>query len=465
MRSATSILELLHPTGAPAGTRVFGTACPPELAPSAETGHDADLVVFAPDGRERHAAWSPEAITVAATSVLRPGGVVAAIGGRRTRRALERRLGAHGLVPRFTLAHVPVGGATALVSTEGGAVRFARDGMGGRWARALSTPLVGPAVAVHGIATLVLTAPETPVAGWLHAGGESAFEGLVLRPSWRGLDGTATVTGVAGGRPVVIGKLGLGTDQTGLAEIVALRCLGPSARAAGALVPGVLGLATVGDRVAALLRPVPGHVVAARAHGRPDPKVAAERVAAWLGRWCSSTTTRASGSPAVAAEVDAPLAALEPELGPAYVDRVRRLAREARDRDQLLCARHGDLTLWNVTLAGDALGIIDWEGAATAALPLTDLPYLLVDAVAAEHRYVDRVDAYRACFTRTGSCREWADRITRQTAETAGVGLDELELATHACWLGHAADERRRGVVDGPFLGILRMHTQAQVSG
>lgn len=464
MRSAMSILELLHPDGAPAGARVFGTECPPRLAPSTEAAHDVDLVVLAPGRPERHAAWSPEAMTVAATSVLRPGGVVAAIGGLRTRRVLARRLERHGLVARLTLAHVAVGEATALVSTGVGAARFVRDGVGGRRARVLSAPFAGPAVAARGLATLVLAAPETPVAGWLRARGQPAFDGLVLRPSWRGPDGTATVTGVAGGRPVAVGKLGLGTEQTGLAELVALRYLGASARAAGALVPGILGLATLGDRIACLLEPVPGRVVAARVRGRTDARVTAERVAGWLARWSSATTIRAPASPAVAAEVDAPLAALEAELDPAYVDRVRRLAGAARAGEQLRCARHGDLTLWNVTLAGNALGIIDWEGAAPTALPLTDLPYLVVDAVAAEGGYGDRVDAYRACFAREGSRREWAGQLVRQTAATAGVGVDGLELSAHACWLGHAADERRRGVVDGPFLRILRMHTQTQVA-
>ena len=244
----------------------------------------------------------------------------------------------------------------------------------------------------------------------------------------------------------------------GEAESAALNRLGSAARSAGALVPEVLDQVEVGGRTAALLSVIPGRPAAAGLRGRVEPRSAARRVAAWLARWCSATRSNGDVSRAIRAEIQEPLRVLQVELPPMYVAEVGRLAAAWGGDPGSLCARHGDLTLWNVIASPAQIGIVDWEEARAEALPLTDLPYLLVDAVAAASGYRNRERAYAACFTSRGRRFSWASRIMEETARAAGFGRPELELAKHACWLGHAANERRRGVADGPFLRILRLH-------
>jgi hypothetical protein len=461
-----SPLELVLPSGAAESIRVLGSGCPDDLVPIARIAGpngDADLVVVAPHARDGRTASSADRLAREALLRLRPGGVAIVIGTSRIRRALERRLSAAGLVPRLTFAHTRIGAATGLASFEGGALEHADGHAPAVRARVSSTPLFGPRASRLGAGSLVLANGEIELAAWLRPSGTPPLEGLYLRPSWRGRHGTVTATGIAGGRPVVVGKLGLGTRSAGVGGIEgdALRRLGPSARAAGAVVPELLGLVDVGDRAASLLSPIPGRPLAERIRGRTRALAAAERVAAWLGAWCSTTYAKGSAASALAAEIEAPLTELESELGLAFLDDVRRLASAIRDDESSLCARHGDLTLWNILVGRGRIGVVDWESALENALPLSDLPYLLVDAVSAGDRYRARTRAFAACFLPGGDCASWASDLMARTATTAGVAQHELELATHACWLRHAADERRRGLADGPFLRILRLHAES----
>jgi len=459
MEARRSLLELVYPSGAPGRVCALGTGCPADLVPASTSDEAADLVVLAPGG-DATSARGVETMVREALARLQPGGVVAAVGFAHTRRSLARLLEAAGLRRRLTLVHVPRGETTMLVSVEGGALRVAAAAGEGRRARAMASPALGSLPRWFALATHVFSFADADVAGWLAAPGVPPLEGLVLRPSWRGAGGSAIATGTVGDRAVVVGKVGLDDDtaDVGRLEAGAIRELGPSARAAGARVPEVLGVVDLGRRAAAVLSVLEGAPVAARVRGRGSAIEVADRLAEWLERWGAATTVVSLPAGAIADEVLAPLAALQSELGQEPIERVRRLASEVAGREAPLTARHGDLTLWNVLDGRGALGIVDWEGAAARAFPLTDVPYLLVDAVAAERADGDRAGAYAACFSPGGSRAAWAAEITRRAAARLGVSDAVLELASHACWLGHAADERRREIVDGPFARVLRAH-------
>jgi hypothetical protein len=115
--------------------------------------------------------------------------------------------------------------------------------------------------------------------------------------------------------------------------------------------------------------------------------------------------------------------------------------------------------MWNVLLdRRGRLGIVDWEAAEEATLPLKDLFYAVTDAVAATGRYADRPGAVRECFSPGG--RHSATGARLQAAGQAAVEAppELVELSFHACWLGHADNERRSaGPLDPtPFRDIVQ---------
>jgi thiamine kinase-like enzyme len=118
-------------------------------------------------------------------------------------------------------------------------------------------------------------------------------------------------------------------------------------------------------------------------------------------------------------------------------------------------AAHNDLTTWNILLDGENMGIVDWEAAEREALPLVDLDYLVVDAVAAARR-IRRDIAFAACAG-SGPDAQLARRIRHELQSASGIDEDMAELARHACWLGHARNEAARAqpAAPRPFLSIL----------
>jgi thiamine kinase-like enzyme len=117
-----------------------------------------------------------------------------------------------------------------------------------------------------------------------------------------------------------------------------------------------------------------------------------------------------------------------------------------------LVAAHNDLTTANVLVdRGGRLGIVDWDTASARTLPLGDLLYLLADAEAAKHGFVDRPAAFRSVLDRP------AGPLERRFADTLGLDRDVGDLCFHACWLRHAANEALRTEDDTrPFLEIVR---------
>jgi aminoglycoside phosphotransferase (APT) family kinase protein len=121
-------------------------------------------------------------------------------------------------------------------------------------------------------------------------------------------------------------------------------------------------------------------------------------------------------------------------------------------------ATHNDLTMSNLLIRDDgSLGVLDWE-AARVGLPLGDLFYAAVDAVAALDHYADRVEAFRDCFEPRGRWRAPLDACESRLRDRLAVSAEVATFAFHAGWIQHAANEasKRRAEERRPFLEIVR---------
>jgi hypothetical protein len=108
----------------------------------------------------------------------------------------------------------------------------------------------------------------------------------------------------------------------------------------------------------------------------------------------------------------------------------------------------------NVLVAEDGIGIVDWEAAAPDCLPLGDVWYALVDALARARR-TSHADALAMLMTGDHGLPAHVADAPATLARTLGLTRDQALAAFHACWLGHAANELRRGQTGGPFLEIV----------
>src|SRR5207302_4534561 len=176
----------------------------------------------------------------------------------------------------------------------------------------------------------------------------------------------------------------------------------------------------------------------------------------WLTRWA---TTTAATTKLAAEVVDTlslgPLRALAGELPSRFVALIEAQAERLIGQPVQTTAAHNDLTMWNVMVREDgSIAVLDWENATSHALPLTDLFYAIVDAVAATYRYADRPAAFRSCFEQTGARAAWAGALVH--AQRRELGFDERLVATAfaSCWLRHAHSERQRRLEYG-FLALL----------
>ena len=121
--------------------------------------------------------------------------------------------------------------------------------------------------------------------------------------------------------------------------------------------------------------------------------------------------------------------------------------------------------MWNVVLARDHLGVLDWEEARPRDLPLGDLFYTMVDALAATTGYRDRVASFHTCFF--GSEKQEADALVGGLARRLGLSSSAVDpggTCFHLCWLRHARDEVLRSPAGpaGPFLQIVRQLAAAE---
>jgi hypothetical protein len=182
----------------------------------------------------------------------------------------------------------------------------------------------------------------------------------------------------------------------------------------------------------------------------------------WLERWNGLTRTLTCLSREFLQQtVLAPAERLARELacGPDYVSWLDGRCRALEGRTAALVASHGDLTMSNMLLAADGtLGIVDWEEASEASLPLQDFFYAALDGAAARRGYRDRSRAFDDCFRQGGSQAPLVERFATRLQHRLGLPDELAVLSFHACWLHHAANERRKRTPGEamPFLGFVK---------
>ena len=190
-----------------------------------------------------------------------------------------------------------------------------------------------------------------------------------------------------------------------------------------------------------------------------------EEVIRWLAEWQRLTVKPGRLDAALLErELLAPAETIAPELeaGRRFLDQVAARCAATEGSAAPLAAAHNDLTMWNVLIGRGGVGVVDWEVATEATLPLKDFFYASADAVAATDRYRDRPGAARACFDPEGRHTDWIRRLQSVVADATGTDFVLAELSFQATWIGHAANEVRTTEANAPrpFLDIARRLAQ-----
>jgi hypothetical protein len=459
-------LDMWHPTGAPERRLAIGS-----LAGESDATEGAvDLVLVAPSAEEASSEWV-EAAIVQAAELLSADGLLWIMVGRRWRRSAERSVSRCGLTVIDAVLAIPGWRqAEHLVPLSPVALRDAAyRHLGGE---RLGASMLRWLIALPFVRRLVQRMSPACAYAVARDPGLQAFR-------WLGeLDGTgvATATVSLGTRsdarvavalrfppgraaPDLVVKAAL--DEAGVkrltAERAALERLGTTAAGAGTAVP-VAGRHRTRDWLLATDL-LPGRSAAAilsRAPRRLLPIASA--VADWLLRWNAATARRSLASPAPLDRwLLGPLGRLAAAgVAPVpYARALELLASRIEGGQLILAAAHGDLTMANVMAGGPTLAILDWEAAAPAGLPLSDLWYMLADGVARAAR-VPHAVAVKALAGGSSPAPRALGAVPARHAAALGLTVEEASLAFHSCWLAHADDELRRGVADAPFTAVVR---------
>src|SRR5215207_8776539 len=465
MSARRSILELLLPGGRASRALVLGGGCPERLRPSSPEGAGSyGLVVVAPSRGEAARAWLSDAIERCAGALDRDGAAYVLV-PRRYRRRARRLLRSHGLALEPPLLHLPSAADTRqLVPLERHAARDAFERVLRMLFAARAEAMV--VALLPDVALVARPRDARPLLAWLRSHGPPGTSSLcaALTSSWT--PGAASVVvhpvGDTEATPVVA-KLSLEGAASVSREAEALSSLGAAAALAGASVPEPLASFDLDGLPVLVESRVDGRPAAPQLMRRPARLEATlTRVADWLERWQRGTAREAPLSRVLLErELLAPAASVAPDLddGDGYLRILGAVCDGVAGEPAPLADSHNDLTMWNVLLGTHGrLGVVDWESAEAGTLPLKDFFYMAADAVAATGLYRDRPEAVRDCFVpgrrHAALVAGRRDRIARSLGVT-----DELaELCFHACWVGHAANEKRAAEpgADRPFLEIVR---------
>jgi nucleotide-binding universal stress UspA family protein len=478
-----ALLELLHPDGVISAARVFGNNCPPEALPCPSdppSREAADLVVVAPDeDQARSSSWLLAAAQDG-VNALRPTGILYVAAPPPARSTLVAALQARGLVcERAYLQHPrwPDGNVLIPVSHRSLSYAYTRLVPTRPWRRRLVLAALRLPWALRFLHRLAPSAGMVmrhahapPLASWLFALTREATPpgDVIVNASWRGGDGAVILVRFIGnsGQPDAIGKSVLSSTlgENYLREAANLLAMEAVARQAGASVPALLAQGERAGQPVLLESVVPG--VPARRLLEQDaaqlePVMA--RLVKWLERWNRGTWGAETVTTQHVAEFWLePAAALMPMLaqGEAYQTWLGAACASLLNESIPFVATHNDLTMMNIMISQqgvrNGLGIIDWEAASSAGLPLTDFFYAVVDAVMYAAFPDDRVAAFAACFSPSGSHAAWVAQLQGQLASALDLSADLIRLYFHACWLYHAHTEDASDPGTArPFLDIL----------
>jgi hypothetical protein len=469
-----SPLELFHPDGETGGVAVVGQACPPTLIPRGRTEtKQLDLVIIAPTARQlRQDGWLEAALDDVVPK-LAADGIVYLLASPTSRVNVLRELSRRGLDARLAVAHLPdfrISRYLVPLDRELASMAFAEVvPVWPRRRRLLSGVLKVPGAprllgrVLPSVAVIVHREAARPLFEWL-VGLTDHDHGLGVVVSGPPPECKLVVlTGGGGsGQTPLVAKLEDGLSTRLDREASILQEVAPSARMTGVEVPKPLGVRRLSGRSVLLESRLPGQVAAALLASRADAfSSVVGSVADWLEAWHRSTAVlRKLESAELRRYVLEPVESLADELrhGGDYVGWLSERAREVAEVPFPLVTAHNDLTMFNVLVGPDGLGVVDWESAAVDRLPLTDLLYAAVDAAAAAARYEDRAAAFEDCFSSDGRHVRFVGQLLRSLATAVDATEQVAELSFHACWLHHAANERRDARTDAerPFLAILR---------
>jgi hypothetical protein len=459
--------DLWHPSGAPTWRlEHWGEAC---AEPDAQHAGLAQLVVVGGARHELSRAALGGTISRAAARLARDGvmWVVVPRGwrGRAEREFARRRLvmlGAVMLVPESSRpAHlIPIERSTLRDAGQRhlGLGRVINAGLA-----ALASSRVGRSLLRRSVPACALLAGHRPPPrpfGWLaHLDGQPAAAATVtvgVRTDARLAVAFRFPPGRAAPDLVVKAALDDGGRDRLRRERGALVALGPGAAGAGARVPALRPNAPTWALAMEVLPGTSAAVILARAPRRLEQIVAA--VVAWSTAWSLSTASPQALTARVLEDtLLAPLAVID-DSGVSlsrYRDRLHCLAGRLEGGRISLTAAHNDLTMANVLVSRRGVGIVDWEAAAPDCLPLVDVWYAVVDALARAQR-VSHAEALAGMVLGTSAAPAKLRRAPAALAKTLALTDDQVLAAFHACWLGHAANEVRRGELQGPFLAVVR---------
>jgi hypothetical protein len=481
-----SVLELLHPTGQALSIRVFGCACSADGGicphPRYQAGGLADLVVFAPAPRELKAPGWLETALKEAADCLRRDGVMYALSPLTSRRAVLALLRARGLQVKGVYLHHPGWpDAQTLIPFERRSLTYA-------FSRLIRTDpgrrrIVLGALALPGVVPLVrnllpsigmvVQFPGAPrELAWFTDLLPAGISGVVINSSWRGPNGAVLLHAVNGapGEPAAIAKTWLASDgERAMArEVTGLDHCAAKAAESGIRVPKLLGQGRFGEHPYLVESAVTGEKASAVLQNQPERlEDLLSRLVGWMTAWNLATSQSRILSRELLEEIlIRPAQELVADLREDghYLAALAALADRLVGQSMPFVQVHGDLTMVNVLVDRNLqLGVIDWETARPAFLPMADFVYAAVDAVAAIDDYRDRPAAYAACFIRRGRYADLIGRLQAQLAEKLRLTADEVTLCSHAAWINFALAERRENAkaVPDEFLQIVRQAAAA----
>jgi hypothetical protein len=440
-----------------------------KAAHGAPDGRLFDVAIVAPDRAQASRTWLQEAVDLAASS-LEADGVLWLILPPRRRRDARRIVRRAGLVPVGTVLMLQEWPrVTQLVSLAPAPVRDAAWRQLG-WSSAAAGCAAAAASQRPGRALLRRAAPASALLAALHADVDP-LAWLAALDRRAPCAATATIGNRSDSRVAVVMRLPRGKDRpdlavkvalddTGIArterERAALAAFSSAASAAGATVPAPRPGTGPGVLATEALSGRPASYLLARDPDRIDS--VATVVAAWLRRWNAATASaQIADMELMKALLLAPLSRLAGAgvATPPHVAAVEALAHRLEGTNVVVTAAHNDLTMTNVLLDADRIGVVDWESATARAAPLADLWYALADAVARSTRGTHS-QAVFALAGPDGARPGTPSRLLAQAARALGLTRDQELLSFHACWLHHAGNEVDRGTTDGPFTAVLR---------
>ncbi len=472
-----SPLEALHPAGPGRRVVVLGSACPAALRPASQAGGRwIDLAVIAPDRAElRRASWLDDAVATAHRQ-LSEDGLLFVLVPPRSRWALRRRLLRHGWKVDPLLALLPsVEASRHLVPVRPALLRYAlaelipiRPRLRGAVRIAAGLPgSAALAALLPGIGLVVRRPGATHPYAWLLSPPAAAGVHAIVTQSWRREREPLIIHIIVAKQavPLEVAKVATlpAVRDACRNEALALEALAPAAGRAGFRVPRLLRCDERDTHTAVHQSVVRGEPLSAvlRASPRLLPALLTQ-LQQRLQQWALDTAAmRVWGRADLDAEILTPARLLAADLENTYAEYLAWLEARCNEVEGSTFCRvavHQDLTMSNVLWRGDAaLGLVDWEAARPDGLPLVDFVYAAADA--ALHAGASaRADAVRQCFADDGRHAPGVRQMLEQLHAALALAPHVTELCFHACWLHHAANERRSTPAGGPrpFLKVLQ---------